>query len=200
VAALRHSAVIIGSALIAFWVAHAGAGADLNQWVWSKSWTESQLQKHFPGATTSCSPVGPPTHEAGYNVYAEFACSIGLPRGAGYVLVIKPRSKAAWNVLSIEKTALPSTSIAAPQADARVGGAYSGTTSTHRITAKSLDGSLITLADGSKWLVTPVDRYATVLWLVKDAVTVVRGSDKGYPYQLLDTRAGTSASARFLGQ
>jgi hypothetical protein len=187
--------VIVGSALALFWVAQAGAD---RQWVWSKSWTESQLQKHFPGATTSCSPVGPPTHEAGYNVYAEFACAIGLPHGAGYVLVIKPRSKAAWNVLQIEKTPLPKTGGTAPHTTGG-GRTYTGTSSEHRITYKSLDGSQITLADGSRWLVSPLTEYTTVLWHLKDGVTVSHAGAPGYPYQLVDTRAGSQASARFLG-
>lgn len=199
VAGRRHRGVLAGSALLVLAVAQAGHAADRYQWVWSKSWAESQVRKHFPGATTSCSPVGPPTREAGYNAYAEFACGVALANRETYVLVIKPRSKAAWNVLSIEKTPLPSTATAAPPAHAHAGLVYPGTTSTHRITARSLDGSLITLQDGSKWLISPLARYETVLWLVKDAVSVVHGSDKTYPYQLVDARTGTSAAARFLG-
>jgi len=198
VAASRHSSVIIGLVLVGLAVAQAGGAAGRNQWVWSKSWAESQLRKHFPGASASCSPVGPPTHEAGYNVYAEFACGVGLSHGVSYVLVIKPRSKAAWNVLRIEKTPIPSTTGTAPRTNAH-GRAYTGTSSAHRITAASLDGSTITLEDGSRWLISPLAEYVTVLWHVKDGIAVTHGSDPGYPYQLVDARDGSAASARFLG-
>ena len=50
------------------------------------------------------------THEVGYNAYAEFACAVTLSGGADYVLVIRPRGKAAWTTLSIEKvSSLPTT-------------------------------------------------------------------------------------------
>lgn len=196
---MRRGGVTIVSVLLLLAAAPAGAAADGYQWVWSKSWTEAQLRKHFPGATTTCSPVGPPTREAGYNAYAEFACGVAMTNGATYVLVIKPRSKAAWNLLSIEKTTPASTGTAAP---GRIGGggrAYPHAASAHRITFESLDGSLITLEDRSKWLVSPLARYQTVLWHVADGIAVLHGSEKGYPYQLVDTRDGSAASARFLG-
>ena len=55
------------------------------------------------------------------------------------------------------------------------------------------------LDDGSRWLVSPFGSYTAVLWRVADRITVLTGSEPGYPYQLLNARDGSSASARFLG-
>jgi hypothetical protein len=184
--------------LLALSVVQVAAAADNSQWVWSKSWTEMQVQKRFPGATVTCSAVGPPSRQTGYNAYAEFACGVTLAHGSPYVLVIKPRSRAAWTTLSIRKTALPTIggdtgNVSGP---AR---AYGGTAKVHSIASESLDGSLIVLEDGSRWLVSPIGSYTTVLWRLADRLTVLAGNDPGYRYQLVNARDGSSASARFLG-
>jgi hypothetical protein len=113
--------------------------------------------------------------------------------------VIKPRSRAAWTTLSIRKTALPTTTIEAAGAASGTKRTYRGTDKVHSIASESLDGSSIVLDDGSRWLVSPVGSYATVLWRVADRLTVLTGNVSGYPYQLIDVRDGSSAPARFLG-
>jgi hypothetical protein len=113
--------------------------------------------------------------------------------------VIKPRSKAAWTTLSIRKTALPTTAAAADTSASGVERTYRGTGKVHSIASESLDGSSIVLDDGSRWLVNPVARYATVLWHVADRIAVLTGNEPGYGYQLIDARDGSSAPARFLG-
>ena len=160
------------------------------------------MRKHFPGTTTLCDPVGPRTGEVGYNAYAEFACAVTLSSGADYVLVIKPRSRAAWTTLSIKKvSSLPSPQSAMTPAAGNAGGAaYVRTGSAQEIIDKSLNGSLLTLQDGSTWLISPIAQYDTVLWLVTDGVAILRGTDPTYPYQLINARLGSSASARYLGR
>jgi hypothetical protein len=175
-----------------------GTAATRTQWVWPKSWAEKQLLKQFPATTTVCDPVGPPTRESGYNAYAVLACSVTLSGGAYYVLVIKPRSKAAWTTLSIERFARQPDAGAVPAS----GGATSGSSrpkvpSSHRLTAKSLDGSQLTFDDGSRWLVSPIGQLHTVLWHANDEIAVTQGTERGYPYQLVDTSNGSSAPARF---
>jgi len=186
--------------LLALAVAQVGVGSatERSQWVWSKSWTEMQVRKRFPGATVTCSAVGPATRQTGYNAYVEFACGVTLAHGSPYVLVIKPRSRAAWTTLSIRKTALPTIGgeTGAPLGAKR---AYRGTTKVHSIASESLDGSVIVLEDGSRWLVSPIGTYTTVLWRLTDRITALPGNDPGYPYQLVDARDGSSSSARFLG-
>jgi hypothetical protein len=211
---MRRIAAVVGilsltavvDSLLLLAAADIAAAANRPQWVWSRSWAERQMRKHFPGTTALCDPVGPRIHEVGYNAYAEFACTVTLSNGADYVLVIKPRSKAAWTTLSIEKvSSLPSTRGAVTVGSSAAGNvsgraAYVHTGSTHQIVDKSLDGSLLTLQDGSKWLISPVAQYETVLWLVTDHVAVLKGTDPTYPYRLIDTRDGSSASARYLGR
>lgn len=164
------------------------------------------MRKHFSGTTALCDPVGPRTHEAGYNAYAEFACVVTLSDGTDYVLVIKPRSRAAWTTLSIKKvSSLPSTRATVTAGSPAAGGVSGGaacvrTGSTHQIIDKSLNGSVLILQDGSKWLVSPVAQYETVLWLVTDDVAVLEATDPAFPCQLVDTRNGSSASARYLGR
>jgi hypothetical protein len=127
----------------------------------------------------------------GYNGYAEFACLVALSPKSSYVFVIKPRSRAAWTTLRIEKP-----SPATPVATARTSGPVLG--SSHPLAQKSLDGSRLTLADGSVWLVSPVGEYATVLWRLNDQISVIKGTTPGYGYQLLNTGAGSAAPARLL--
>jgi hypothetical protein len=200
---LQRRTAVVGSVLLLLAAADIAAAANRPQWVWPKSWAESQVRKHFPGTTPLCAPVGPGTHEVGYNAYAEFACAVTLSGGADYVLVIRPRGKAAWTTLSIEKVAsLPTTRGGVHPAAGGVSGRPAGihTGATRQIVDRSLDGSFLTLRDGSKWLISPVAQYETVLWHVTDDVAVLKGTDPAYPYQLVDTRAGSSASARYLGR
>jgi hypothetical protein len=195
-------AVIVGSVFLLLASAEVGTAANPSQWVWPKSWAETQVRKHFPGTAAVCDPVGPRTVEAGYNAYAEFVCAVPLSSGADYLLVIKPRSRAAWTTLSIKKvSSLPSTRGAiAPAAGGASGAAYVRTGSTQRIIDKSLDGSRLTLQDGSAWLISPIGQYESVLWLVTDDVAILKGTDPTYPYQLVDARVGRAASARYLGR
>jgi hypothetical protein len=88
----------------------------------------------------------------------------------------------------------------APAAGGASGAAYLRTGSTQRIIDKSLDGSLLTLQDGSTWLISPIAQYESVLWLVTDDVAILKGTDPTYPYQLVDARVGRAASARYLGR
>lgn len=48
----------------------------------------------------------------------------------------------------------------------------------HWIQDKSDDGSVIILEDGSKWLISTVDRVDTALWLITDNITIC--PDEGY--------------------
>jgi hypothetical protein len=168
------------------------AASGPSQWIWPKSWAESQLVKKFPGTTPLCAPVGPPSRERGFNGYSEFACVVTLSARSSYVFVIKPRSKAAWTTLRIEK---PS-----PQAAGTRTGHTSGAVigSSQPLASKTLDGSRLSLADGSSWLVSPAGEYATVLWRSNDQITVLQGATPGYGYQLVDTSAGSAAPARLL--
>src|SRR5262249_8251691 len=108
-------------------------------------------------------------------------------------------SRAAWTTLSIRKTALPTTPGAEVGAAGSAERTYRGTAKVHTIASESLDGSLIVLDDGSRWLVSPVAQYTTVLWRGADNIAVLTGNDLGYRYQLLDSRDGSAAPARFLG-
>ena len=101
---------VVGSVLLLLAAADIAAAANRPQWVWPKSWAESQCGSISPARPRSATPVGPGTHEVGYNAYAEFACAVTLSGGADYVLVIKPRGRVAWTTLSIEKVSSLPTS------------------------------------------------------------------------------------------
>lgn len=49
------------------------------------------------------------------------------------------------------------------------------------------DGKIIELEDSSFWLVDPLDRIDSALWLSLDNITVIEGDDPGYPYKLVNT-------------
>jgi hypothetical protein len=68
----------------------------------------------------------------------------------------------------------------------------------HWIDSISDDGSVITLEDGSVWLVSPVDTVDTSIWLDVDNITVAHSHDPLYPYLLINTDEGETAHARFL--
>jgi hypothetical protein len=198
---LRRSIAVLVPPLAVLTTVGIGAGAPRTQWVWPKSWAETQLLKQFPGTSTVCSPVGPATRKTGYNAYAEFACVVTLPRGSSYVLVLTPRSRAAWKTLRIEKTpALPPGGTTPAPVGSAGSAAVAEAGSTHRISDRSLDGSRLTLDDGSRWLVSPLGQYQSVLWPLNDLLAVLKGSDRSYPYELTDTRDGSSAEAKLLGR
>jgi hypothetical protein len=201
VASLGCKGIVVGAMLVSLAVVQVGAAAGPSQWVWSKSWTEMQFRKRFPGATVTCSAVGPASRVSNYNAYSEFACGVTLARGSPYLLVIRPRSRAAWTVLSIRKTALPMTAaeMGGSGPGSGAGGVYRGTAKVHSIESESLDGSLLVLDDGSRWLVNPVGSYTTVLWRIGDRLVILKGNDPVYRYQLVDARDNSTALARFLG-
>jgi hypothetical protein len=68
----------------------------------------------------------------------------------------------------------------------------------HWIDNVSGDGSIITLEDNSIWQVSPLDTPSTSIWLVVDNITVAHSREPGYPYRLINTDEGETASARFL--
>jgi hypothetical protein len=194
----RGRASVFGLALAALVLAGAGTAAGRPQWIWAKSWAEEQLLKKFPGTTPACAPVGPPSRKQGYNAYAEFACTVALTNSS-YTLVIRPRSKAAWTTLRIRKTTVSTPSSGTTGTTTmQSSSSSSGVDVSHRLAEMSLDGSRLTLDDGSSWLVSPVGEYATVLWSIGDTVGVLRGTAPGYPYQLYDTQNGTVAPAKSL--
>jgi hypothetical protein len=68
----------------------------------------------------------------------------------------------------------------------------------HWIDDVSSNGSVITLEDGSTWLVSPLDTVTTSIWLTVDSIKVARSRDPGYPYLLINTDEGETAAARFV--
>ena len=59
-------------------------------------------------------------------------------------------------------------------------------------------GSLIKLEDGSLWLISPIDRVDTSIWLVTEAITVIVGDNPVYPYKLINTDTEEVAEAKLL--
>jgi hypothetical protein len=68
----------------------------------------------------------------------------------------------------------------------------------HWIDEVSASGATISLEDGSLWLISPLDRIDTDLWLPVDDITVTHSRDPSYPYRLVNTDEGETATARFL--
>ncbi len=68
----------------------------------------------------------------------------------------------------------------------------------HWIDEVSTSGATISLEDGSLWLISPLDQVDTALWLPVDEITVTHSRDPSYPYRLVNTDEGETASARFL--
>jgi hypothetical protein len=73
--------------------------------------------------------------------------------------------------------------------------AYAGSGS--GIAAKSDDGSIIVLDDGSIWIVAPYDRATSGPWVDATSITV---NDSGAPDQLVNTDDHETVDANYIGQ
>jgi hypothetical protein len=163
-------------------------GATTRPWVWTKKQAEYYVSgKGNPGIVAACRGIGSPYRHGGINYYYRFGCAVGFSDGSEYYVVIKPTGPRSYRRLSVRKLR------------GATGGTYAGTGSGHWITSKSLDNSVVKLEDGSRWLVSPIDRYEVTTWLAVDDITVLDGSDVFYPYQLVNTDDGSSVDAKFLG-
>jgi hypothetical protein len=76
------------------------------------------------------------------------------------------------------------------------GNAYAGGGSS--ITAKSDDGSVIVLDDGSIWFVDPADQATSGPWVDATSITVSQSSDGSY--ELVDTDDQERVAANYIGQ
>jgi hypothetical protein len=177
-------------ALIVLCSLAAASTAAANPWVWTKKQAEYNVRKGNLLIASACSGIGAPYRQHGLNYYYRFNCVEQFPDGSQYDLVIKPIGAKAYRTQSVTKLR---------GATGGVGQVYPGIGSGHWISNKTLDGSVITLEDGSKWLVSPVERYEVVIWLVVDDVTVLDGSDVFYPYRLVNTDESEVVDAKFIG-
>jgi hypothetical protein len=79
--------------------------------------------------------------------------------------------------------------------DSSAAHAYAGVGSS--ISAKSDDGSIIVLDDGSIWIVAPYDRSTSGPWVDGTSITV---NDSGATDQLVDTDDQETVDANYIGQ
>jgi hypothetical protein len=77
--------------------------------------------------------------------------------------------------------------------DSSAANAYPGGGSS--ITAKSDDGSIVVLDDGSIWIVAPYDRATSTPWVDATSITVTNSGD-----QLVDTDDHEVVDANYIGQ
>jgi len=63
----------------------------------------------------------------------------------------------------------------------------------------SSNGALITLSDGSIWVVSPIERIATALWLPVTDVRITAGDDPSYPYKMVNKDDGEVANVQLVG-
>jgi hypothetical protein len=75
-------------------------------------------------------------------------------------------------------------------------GVYCCPGSGHWVQDKSDDGSVVTLEDGSTWLISLLDRIDTSLWLPAENVVV---QESGGGYRLINADSGDVVEAAFLG-
>jgi hypothetical protein len=171
------------------------ATAGAQPWAWTKKQAEYRVSGNGnPYIIAVCNGVGAPYRRGGINYYYRLACVTQFHDGSQYYETIKPVSGTRYRMLTIKKLRG-----ATGGSGGGSGSVYVATGDGHWITDKSLDGSVVTLEDGSRWLVSPIDRYNDATWLVVDNVTVIDGSDPSYPYQLIDTDDTSTVDARFLG-
>ena len=70
----------------------------------------------------------------------------------------------------------------------------------HWISDKSENGTLILLEDGTVWVVTPVDRVKTSIWLAVDHIAIFKSpSTPDYPYVLVNEREEERVHVKYLG-
>ncbi len=101
------------------------------------------------------------------------------------------------NTLWTKGTSYQCQPVAAPQPT----GPYFDVGGGHWIRSVSIGGKTITLEDGSIWLINPLDRLDTMLWLPIDDITVLTsGGIYTYTYTLVNTDEGETAHAQYLGR
>jgi|SRR5579862_7437952 len=71
--------------------------------------------------------------------------------------------------------------------------------SEHWISKVIGDGEYVKLEDGSLWEISSVDRINSMLWLPVETVHVVTSSSSLSGYKIVNTDAGDSADATFVG-
>src|SRR5262249_52405441 len=77
------------------------------------------------------------------------------------------------------------------------GRVYAGVGGGHWVKSKTDDGEIVTLEDGSVWLIDVLDRIDTALWLPITDITVVETTGG---YLLINTDDGEKASASLVSQ
>ena len=79
---------------------------------------------------------------------------------------------------------------------------YPGPKTGHWIKSKGAGGKIITLEDGSRWEISPLDRITSILWLPITNITITE-SNKGFPgynYLLIAKDDKEQVHAKYLGK
>ena len=179
---------VVAIAAVAVVVTAKQPAAATRPWVWTKAMAEYYVGGNI-GLATACSPIGAPYRSGGRNYYYTFSCVVVFRSGDRYGIKIKPTGAKTYATLTVVKLG---------NGGSTTGGTYLGTGSGHWISRNS-SGNVITLEDRSTWLISPLSRIDTILWLPIDDITVLSGTYPGYGYRLVNTDEGEVADARFLG-
>ena len=68
-----------------------------------------------------------------------------------------------------------------------------------RLRARREKGSLVELADSSRWEISPGHEIYTDHWVVDAEVTVVPGEIDDYPFDLINLESGERVPAKYIG-
>jgi hypothetical protein len=219
---MQHRSVVIAGMLSGLLVAFVTdeASARASSWVTARATAEAKLPNRFQNiASISCSPDTTSDTQIFGSVryWQRFWCSGSTYGHVAFRLRYEAKGQCAecWTIthltgagandLRVRQSvrpqpgsplpALPKPPFVPPTSL----GSYLDTGSGHWIQDAG-NGSVITLEDGSLWLIDPISRIDTAIWLVVDNITVLRGGQyPGYGYRLINTDEGEVASAKFLG-
>jgi hypothetical protein len=210
----RLDAISVGVAILGV-VSANGQAHPRDTWYWSAAYASNELNKGFcsdvcrtPARSLCRGRVNDPltgkpawmwNKQHSLRLFKHHDCTAYMANGAVWTLVMHVKGKTNWEGSNL-KLARRAGSAPPPAQPPSSGEVYFDTGSGHWIQDITPDGAVITLEDGSRWLVDPIDRLDTELWLAVDDITVLDGSNPSYPYRLIDTDPGGGpADARFLG-
>jgi hypothetical protein len=101
----RYCGIVLAAALPLVCVPIAAAAIAAGpRWVWTKSWAETQVRKHFRALTALCVPRGSGTRSGSVLAYGEFVCGFALEDGSQYAIDLIPRTRTTWRTITLQRT------------------------------------------------------------------------------------------------
>jgi hypothetical protein len=92
---------------------------------WSTAWAEHELREHYHAVSGVCLPLGHATRGQGAAAFKAFVCVLVARDGTRYTIRLRPRTRYAWTVLSVDRR--PAAPTQAPDGPPGKGHSKAGT-------------------------------------------------------------------------